>query len=73
VEFTPAPGGAPRISVTAYRGTANVTLAQGDACLNGHPFPLPATKTYRLEFEWDGHGYKPTAASEATAKLFAGE
>ena len=32
---------------------------------------LPPLKRYHLDFVWDGHDYKPTPASAATAKIFA--
>jgi hypothetical protein len=34
---------------------------------------LPPLKRYRLDFIWDGHDYKPTLASAATAKIFANQ
>jgi hypothetical protein len=34
---------------------------------------LPPLKRYHLDFVWDGHDYKPTLASAATAKIFASQ
>jgi hypothetical protein len=65
VEFLPVKGGGvPIVSVTAsYTGA---WIKPGD------PFTcaLPPAKTYRIDFDFDGRNYRPTASSATAARVF---
>ena len=67
VEFVPAPSGPARITVTASYGKKSRTPAEIRAC---EPADLPATTAYRIEFVFDGAGYRPTPSTAAAAKVF---
>lgn len=75
VEFlsnTPNTGSA--IAVTASFGVRPTTRELAEACLRVSDGPTafaPPAKSYRLDFVFDGHDYKPTAASAETARMFA--
>jgi hypothetical protein len=71
--------GRPAISVTAYIGTRPMTPADAKACIAEQnptkPHPslsfLPRTKSYRIDFEFDGRIYTPTPSGAAAAQVFA--
>jgi hypothetical protein len=66
------------LTVFARYGRMDMTLARVDACL-GQPgdFPprdlifIPPTKSYRIDFLFDGHDYKVAPSTAAAAKIFA--
>lgn len=41
-----------------------------DTCLAKHKAVLPSIKSYRLDFFYDGHGYRPTLSSAAAVRIF---
>jgi hypothetical protein len=80
VEFrTNSKGSVPAMSVTAAVGMRPMTPEDVQACFDernpkkphrGLSF-LPPTKSYRIDFLFDGHDYKPTPASAAAARAFS--
>jgi hypothetical protein len=78
VEFGTSADGRPLVSVTAFTGQKWLNNEEVEACedLRSGAKPrhelniFPATKTYHLEFFFDGHDFKPTAESAEAAQLF---
>jgi hypothetical protein len=71
VEFSTGKGtGGPLVSVTADFGKKQMTAKEIDACVAGNKTVLPTTRSYRMEFRYDGHGYVPMPSSTDTVKMF---
>jgi hypothetical protein len=72
VEFPTMPPGeaGSTISVTASFGRRSIAPQMVQACINSPGVFLPPVTSYHLDFVFDGHDYKPTAASAETARLF---
>jgi hypothetical protein len=77
VEFQAiATGRVSAISVMASFGRNTTTPERVLACIrasNGASEFAPTVRSYHLDFVFDGHTYKPTAASAETARMFASE
>lgn len=59
-----------QISVTASFGRQPMTREDVQACLAGKEEVLPATRSYRMDFLYDGQGYKPAPSSAETVRMF---
>lgn len=71
VEFsTRTVSGAPMVSVTASFGKKKMTLAEVEACLAEQRDVLPSTKTYRMDFLYDGRRFKPAPSSVEAVRIF---
>jgi hypothetical protein len=71
VEFlTNKANGAPVVSVTASFGKRQMKPEDVEACLAKGDGILPITKSYRMDFLFDGHDYKPAPSSADTVRLF---
>jgi hypothetical protein len=64
--------GLPGISVTADYGKRTMKPSDWQACIDGK-LARPATKTYQIEFQFDGKNYRPAQASQAAARVFEGQ
>ena len=61
----------PVISVTASLGEKQRSHEDIEACKRDpDSMALPPSKTYRMEFVFNGHGYEPTPSSAAIVRLF---
>ena len=76
VEFGTAANRGPLVSATVSYGVKSLTPEEAKLCeemLGGEkPFQMdifPATKSYRLEFFFDGRNFEPTPESAATLHL----
>lgn len=72
VEFPATPQGeaASPISVTASLGRRSIDPEMVQACIDSPGLFLPPVKSYHLDFVFDGHDYKPRAATAETARMF---
>jgi hypothetical protein len=70
VEFS-TNAGTPSVSVLAGYGKKQMTPEDVKACRGGQDGVLPSVKNYRMDFLYDGHGYKPTPASAAAVQIFS--
>lgn len=79
VEFGISADGRPLVLVTAFTGQKWLNNEEVETCEDmrsgakpRHELNIfPATKTYHLEFFFDGHDFKPTPESADAARLFA--
>ena len=61
----------PVTSVTASLGEKQRSHEDIEACKRDpDSMALPPSKTYRMEFVFNGHGYEPTPSSAAIVRLF---
>ena len=78
VEFGTAANVGPLLLVTASLGRKSLTPEEKETCEDRvsaakprHEIDIfPATKSYHLEFSYNGRNFKPTPESVATARLF---
>jgi hypothetical protein len=72
VEFPAMPSGDAGlgISVTASFGQRSITPPITRSCVTSPTGFIPPVKSYHLDFVFDGHDYKPMAASAETARMF---
>jgi hypothetical protein len=81
VSFGPgARKGLPVISVTAAFGKRLIPFQEAQACIDEHNpnkahlgmSLAPSTRSYRVEFFFDGRNYRPSPSSAKTVQMFAG-
>lgn len=72
VRFHAAVGrnGSPSISVTASFGTRMVNRADIDACIHKRRRLAVATRSYRMNFFFEGHGFRASPSSVAAVRIF---
>ena len=58
------------VSVFARFGKKQMNREEVRACMAGDKAGLPKTKSYRMDFLYDGHGYKPSPASVDAVHVF---
>jgi len=58
------------VSVTAGFGTRQMDPKGVKACLAKEEGVLPTTKEYRMDFLYDGRGYKPTPSTVESLRIF---
>lgn len=63
----------PLVSVTASFGTKRMTAEEVQSCMVNRGAFFPRMKTYRMEFVYDGRGFKPTPGSIETVRIFKGK
>lgn len=74
VEFVSRDGGSvPVVAVTASFGERTPTPADVKACMANKGKVLPAMKSHRIEFVFNGHDYAPTPSNASSARIFAGD
>ncbi len=72
VEFLPASvNGSAALRVTAEFGKRTLTAAESKDCYTHQSKYIPPTKTYRIDFLFDGHTFLPTRQSVAAFQVFA--
>jgi hypothetical protein len=71
VEFsTSKANGAPLVSVTAGFGKKQMNPEAVKACLANEEGIFPGTRNYRVDFFFNGHGYKPTPSTVKALRIF---
>jgi hypothetical protein len=70
VEFSTSKNGTPVVTVAARFGKKELTPEDVLACLAQQPGVLPRTRSYRMDFLFNGHGYKTAPWSAEAVRIF---
>jgi len=65
--------GVPVVSITASFGTKRMSHEDIEVCVREPNSFLPPTRSYRMEFVFNGHGYEPAPSSAAVVEMFEGQ